>query len=160
MSTERKIGETTFDLVGDCELVAVRVFEAPKRLVWDAFTKPELVSRWMLGPEGWSMPVCEIDFRAGGSYRYEWAKPGEQSFGLGGEFLEITPVVKLVHTERWDPEAPASLNYVTFRETNGRTTVTHRVVFPSAEARTAALATGMLDGWAESLDRLARNLAS
>jgi uncharacterized protein YndB with AHSA1/START domain len=159
MSTERKIGETTFELVGDRELVATRVFNAAKRLVWDAFTKPEFVSRWMTGPEGWSMPVCEIDLRVGGRWRYEWGKPGEQGFGMHGEFLEIDPLERIVHTERF-LEYPPSINTVTFTESNGRTTVLHKVAYESPEARAGALESGMLDGWAESLDRLQRNLAA
>jgi uncharacterized protein YndB with AHSA1/START domain len=154
MTTERKIGETTFTLVGDRELVATRVFDAPRRIVWEAWTRPEHISRWLLGPEGWTMPVCEVDLRVGGRWRYEWAKPGEPSFGMEGEYLEIVPPERLVHTERWGADAPAAVNTVLFSEANGRTTVTHKVVFPSAEAREGALATGMLDGWAESLDRL------
>src|SRR6058998_2613091 len=88
---------------GDRELVMTRAFAAPRRMVFDAFTKPELVRRWLLGPPGWSMPVCEIDLRVGGSYRYVWKhdRTGEE-MGMGGVFREIVRPERLVATERFD----------------------------------------------------------
>src|SRR6266566_1501711 len=76
---------------GDREIVITRVFDAPRSLVFEAFTKPELVKQWLLGPEGWSMPVCEIDLRVGGKYRYVWRHVKGQEMGMGGEFREIVP---------------------------------------------------------------------
>ena len=84
------------------EIHVERDFNAPRQMVFDAFTKPELVRRWLLGPEGWSMPVCEIDLRVGGTYRYLWRKAGEPDMGMGGEFREIVVPERLVATERFD----------------------------------------------------------
>src|ERR1043166_9009080 len=89
-------------LPSDLEIEVTRDFHAPRRLAFDAFTKPELVRRWLLGPPGWSMPVCEIDLRVGGKYRYVWAKEGVAEMGMGGEFREIDAPAKLVATEHFD----------------------------------------------------------
>ena len=75
---------------GDREIVVVRVFAAPRRLVFDAYTQPELVRKWLLGPNGWSMPVCEIDLRAGGKYRYVWRNDSNgREMGMGGVYREV-----------------------------------------------------------------------
>src|SRR5215510_10300091 len=88
---------------GDREIVITRVFDAPRALVFDAFTKPELVRQWLLGPEGWTMPVCEIDLRVGGKYRYVWRKESiGQQMGMGGVFREVVRAEKLVATEKFD----------------------------------------------------------
>src|ERR1041384_3912103 len=88
---------------GERELVMTRVFDAPRRLVWDAHTKPELVKRWLLGPPGWSMPVCQIDLRVGGKYRYVWRRDSNgQEMGMGGVYREIAPPERLVATEKFD----------------------------------------------------------
>src|SRR6185503_3106474 len=88
---------------GDREIVMTRSFNAPRRLVFDAFTKPELVRQWLLGPDGWSMPVCEIDLRVGGKYRYVWRKEATgEEMGMGGTFREIVRPEKLVATEKFD----------------------------------------------------------
>src|SRR4051795_5531657 len=88
---------------GDREIVMTRDFAAPRQLVFDAFTKPELVRRWLLGPPGWTMPVCEIDLRVGGAYRYVWRseKDGSQ-MGMGGVFREVVPLERLVASEKFD----------------------------------------------------------
>src|SRR5438034_438593 len=87
----------------DREIAIERDFNAPRRLVFDAFTKPELVRRWLLGPDGWTMPVCEIDLRAGGAYRYVWRKESTgKEMGMGGVFREIVRPDKLVATEKFD----------------------------------------------------------
>jgi uncharacterized protein YndB with AHSA1/START domain len=158
MSTQRKIGETTFTMAGDREIVATRVLDAPRRLVWKAWTEPELVSRWMLGPEGWSMPVCELDLRVGGRWRFVWRKPGDGEFGMVGEYREIAPPERLVSTESWGGDWAETLNTVVLTEANGRTTITCTVLYPSREDRERALQTGMLDGWSISYDRLGERL--
>src|SRR6267142_502931 len=89
--------------VGDRELAMTCVFDAPRNLVYDAFTKPELVKRWLLGPDGWTMPVCEIDLKAGGAYRYVWRKESTgKEMGMGGVFREVVRPAKLVATEKFD----------------------------------------------------------
>jgi len=154
-------------LPSDTEVQVTRSFRAPRALVYRAYTEPALLQRWLLGPPGWSMPVCEMDVRPGGRYRWRWRSDSDGSeFGFGGEFRDVEPNVRLVHTERYDPgtiggEHPdAALVTVTFAEESGVTTVTTRVDYGTREARDAALATGMTDGMEASyalLDRLLAN---
>src|SRR3989442_13143079 len=87
---------------GDREIVMTRVFDAPRSMVFEAFTKPELVKQWLLGPEGWSMPVCEIDLRVGGKYRYVWRHVKGQEMGMGGVFREIGRPERIVSTQKCD----------------------------------------------------------
>jgi len=88
---------------GDRELLMTRDFDAPRRLVCDAFTKPELVKQWLLGPPGWTMPVCEIDLRVGGVYRYVWRRDSDGTkMGMGGVYREIAAPERLVSTEVFD----------------------------------------------------------
>ena len=86
----------------DREILIARDFNAPRQLVFDAFTKPELVRRWLLGPSGWTMPICEIDLRVGGAYRYVWHKEGVNDMGMGGVFREVVSPARIVTTEKFD----------------------------------------------------------
>lgn len=158
MSTSRNL---TIEIVGDDELLITRVFEAPRALVFEAHTKPELVRRWMLGPGGWTMPVCEIDLRPGGAFRYVWRKDGKD-MGMSGTFREIDPPARLVHTEIFDQDWTGGETVVTttFEEVDGRTTLAVRVRYRSGAARTAALKTGMTEGMSDTYDRLAAMFAS
>jgi uncharacterized protein YndB with AHSA1/START domain len=148
---------------GEREIVMTRVFDAPRQLVFDAHTKPELVKRWLLGPPGWSMPVCEIDLRVGGKYRYVWRHDREGTeMGMGGVYREIVTPERIVNTERFDEawypgEAVDTLVLV---ERSGRTTLTLTVRYESREARDAVLKSGMESGVTASYDRLADLLAS
>jgi len=148
---------------GEREIVMTRVFDAPRQLVFDAHTKPELVKRWLLGPPGWSMPVCEIDLRVGGKYRYVWRHDREGTqMGMGGVYREIVTPERIVNTERFDEawypgEAVDTLVLV---ERGGRTTLTLTVRYESREARDAVLKSGMESGVTASYDRLADLLAS
>ena len=144
------------------EIVMTRVFDAPRTLVFDAFTKPDLVKRWLLGPPGWSMPVCEIDLRVGGTYRYVWRHDRDGTeLGMGGVYREIMAPQRLVSTERfeeaWYPGE--GVGTLVLMEQGGRTTVTHTMLYESREARDAAIKTGMEKGVAASYDRLADLLA-
>jgi uncharacterized protein YndB with AHSA1/START domain len=146
---------------GDREIVMTRAFDAPRKLVFDAFTKPELVKQWLLGPPGWSMPVCEIDLRVGGTYRYVWRKAGVPDMGLGGVYREVLAPERVVSTEKFDQawypgEAVGTLVLV---EQGGKTTVTQTVIYESQEARDGILKSGMEKGVAASYDRLAELLA-
>ncbi|PYP02815.1 MAG: ATPase [Gemmatimonadetes bacterium] len=148
---------------GEREIVMTRVLDAPRQLVFDALTKPELVRRWLLGPPGWSMPVCEIDLRVGGKYRYVWRQDSDGTeMGMGGVYREIVVPERLVTTERFDEawypgEAVGTLVLV---EQRGRTTVTQTMRYESREARDAVLKSGMEKGVAASYDRLADLLAA
>lgn len=148
---------TTLEPRGDREIVVVRSFDAPRDLVFEAFSKPELVKRWMLGPEGWSMPVCAIDFRAGGRGRYEWKNAdGQQAMALSTEFVEIVPPERIVHKEIVDgaPVPVETLITSTFVEKAGRTTLTMVMRYPTAEIRDFMLKSGMEHGMALSFERL------
>lgn len=147
---------------GDREIAMRREFDAPRTLVFDAYTKPELLKRWLTGPEGWSMAVCEIDLRVGGSLRWLWRHRDGQEMGLRGVYREILPPERLVSTERFDEswypgEAVLTLELV---EEDGRTALTQTMLYESPEARDAVLASPMEEGVAASYDRLAELLAS
>jgi uncharacterized protein YndB with AHSA1/START domain len=150
-------------LPSDREVLVTRSFNAPRALVWEAYTKPELVTRWLLGPPGWSMPVCEMDVRPGGKFRWVWRSEEDGSqFGFHGEFRDVEPPAKLRHTEVYDPgdiggsmgEAGEATVTVTFEESGGITTLATLVDYGSKEARDAALATGMTDGMEMSYQKL------
>jgi len=154
MATASKVGTTTYATPSDREVVITRVVDAPRRLVWDAWTKPEHVPQWMLGPEGWSMPVCEIDLRPGGGWHFVWRKADGSEMDMRGGYREVSPPERLVSTESWGPEWPETLNTLTLAEKDGKTTITQVILYPSKEARDAALETGMKDGMDQSFDRL------
>src|SRR5690348_490411 len=98
-----KMGQLKVTMPSDREIAMTRVFDAPRTLVFDAHTKPELVKRWLLGPPGWTMPVCEIDLRVGGKYRWVWRSDSDGStMGIGGVYREIVAHERLVATERFD----------------------------------------------------------
>lgn len=142
---------------GDREVVIERSFNAPRDLVFEAFIKPELVQRWMLGPDGWSMPVCTIDLRPGGKGRYEWQN-ADRSTGMSLDtvFKEVVVPERIVHTERFDPDWAQGDATVTtlFTEKNGKTTVTIKIVYASADVRDMVLKSGMDQGMARSYERL------
>jgi uncharacterized protein YndB with AHSA1/START domain len=158
MATAHKVGTTTFTTPSDRELVITRVVDAPRRLVWEAWTKPEHVPNWMLGPEGWTMPVCEIDLRPGGAWHFVWHGSDGTEMEMRGEYQEITPPERLVSTESSGGDWPETINTLTLSEEDGKTTITQTVFYKSKEARDAALETGMREGVSMSFDRLAEYL--
>jgi uncharacterized protein YndB with AHSA1/START domain len=142
------------------ELVMTRVFEAPRNLVFDALTRPELLRRWY-GPVGWSLVVCEIDLRVGGSWRFVSRRPDGKEVGQGGVYREIAPPERLVNTESWEDWNPGELLVTAVLvEHGGKTTYTSTVLFPSQEVRDTLLKAGMTNGAAETYDKLAECLAS
>jgi uncharacterized protein YndB with AHSA1/START domain len=146
----------------DREIRIARDFHAPRQLVFDAFTKPELVRRWLLGPSGWTMPVCEIDLRVGGAYRYVWRKEGVKDMGMGGVFREIVPPERMVITEKFDDAwyPGEAVNTTVFIEDGGITRTTITVLYESKEARDTARRSGMEHGMAAGFDRLEEMLSS
>jgi uncharacterized protein YndB with AHSA1/START domain len=154
VETETKIGETVFTTPSDNEIVGVRVVDAPRSLAWDVWTRPEHVPNWMLGPDGWTMPVCEIDLKPGGEWRFVWRRTDGTEMGMVGEYREIAAPIRLVTTENWGGDWPETLNTLVLTEKDGRTTMTCTISYPSKEARDAATETGMLEGWSQSYDRL------
>lgn len=143
----------------DREIVVVRDFNAPRRLVFDCMTKPELLRRWMLGPPGWTMPVCEIDLRVGGAYRYVWHGPNGEEMGMRGAYHEIAPPDRLVATELFDGADDPSLVTSELVEHGGRTTLTTTILYPSKAVRDAMLATDMAAGMEAGYARLDALLA-
>jgi uncharacterized protein YndB with AHSA1/START domain len=154
MATAGAIGSTAFTTPSERELVMTRVFEAPRALVFDCWTRPEHVQSWLLGPEGWSMPVCEIDLRPGGVWHFVWRQADGTEMEMQGEYREIVPPERLVSTESWGGGWPETLNTLVLTEEDGKTTATLTILYPSGEAREAALGTGMTDGVSMSFDRL------
>lgn len=157
--TASTIGETTFTTPSDREIEMTRLFDAPRELVFDAFTNPEHVPHWF-GPRGWSLPLCEIDLRPGGSWRYVLRGPNGEEMGMSGEYKEITPPERVVTTESFDDYPGDSLNTLLLTEEDGKTRYTVTVLYPSKETRDAVLASGMSEGAAETLERLAEHLES
>ena len=146
----------------DRELAMTRVFDAPRTAVFDAWTKPDLLKRWLGAMDGWSMPVCEIDPRVGGAYRLVWRNAEGREMGMGGVYREVERPERLVATERFDqPWYPGeALVSTVLVEDRGKTTATTTVRYESREARDRVLKTPMTKGVAESYDKLAALLAS
>jgi uncharacterized protein YndB with AHSA1/START domain len=151
-------------LPNDFEVVVVRKFAAPRTLVFEAITTPRLLQRWMLGPPGWEMPVCEMDLRVGGAYRWRWRDAQGAEFGFSGEFREIVPPARIVHVERFDPgnvggdmvggESGEAVVTTELAEQAGVTIQTMTIRYSSKEIRDAALKTGMTDGMEMSYAKL------
>ena len=143
------------------EIVMTRIFDAPRRLVFDAHTRPELIKRWLFGPEGWSMTVCDVDLRVGGTYRYVWRHTNGNEMGMGGVFREVVAPERIVATEKFDEAwyPGEAIDTTVFVEKDGKTTLTLTVLYESKEARDMALTSGMEQGMALGYDRLAAMLA-
>ena len=141
---------------GGTHIVVTRHFSAPPEAVYRAHTDPKLVQQWLLGPEGWTMPVCENDARPGGKIRYEWTHPKQGCFHLTGEYLELNPYSRIVHVERMFLPDPTPDNHVETRfEPDGTgTLITIRMTLPDAQTRAAMLSTGMEHGMEASYVRL------
>ena len=154
MATADSVGTTTLTTPSDREVVMTRVVDAPRSLVFEAFTNPEHPPQWVLGPEGWTMPVCEIDLRPGGEWHFVWRQPDGTEMDMRGVYREITPPGRLVNTESWGGDWPETLNTVVFSEDAGKTTITTTILYPSKDARDAALETGMKEGADQSYGRL------
>jgi uncharacterized protein YndB with AHSA1/START domain len=143
----------------DREIVMTRVFGAPRHLVFDAFTKPELLKRWF-GPRGLSLVVCEVDLRVGGGFRFVLRGPDGKDMGMRGVYREIVAPERSVHMESFDDYPGEARVTGVFVEQGGKTTFTATVLYPSEEVRDAVIQSGMEHGAAESYDRLAELLAS
>jgi uncharacterized protein YndB with AHSA1/START domain len=142
----------------DCEIVLTRVFDAPRQMVFDALTKPELLKRWF-APPGWSLTICEVDLKVGGRFRFVMQRPGGGHTGMRGVWREIAAPERLVHTESFDDFPGESQITTEFAELNGRTTLTITALSPSKEVRDAILG-GDTDGMAEAYNKLAEILAA
>ena len=146
----------------DREISMIRAFNAPRNLVFDAWTKPELLERWLGVRAGWSLAVCEIDLKVGGKYRWVWRHKDGKEMGMGGVYREIKRPEKIVSTEKFDDpwyEGEAIVT-LTLTEQNGKTTITESILYDSKEIRDAVLKSPMESGVAESFNLLADLLAS
>lgn len=143
----------------DREIVLTRVFEAPRRLVFEAMTTPELLKRWF-GPRGWTLTVCEVDLRVGGAWRFVLRGPNGREMSMHGEYREITRPEGSVHTEVIDSFPVESVVRTVLEEESGRTTLTGTVSYPTKEIRDMVVKSGMEHGAAETYDRLAELLPS
>ena len=141
----------------ECEIQLTRVFDAPRQLVFDAFTRPELLKRWLFGPDGWSLAVCEVDLRVGGRYRYVWKhlKNGKE-MGMSGVIREIMVPERLVSTEKFDEAwypGEGAVGTVVLKEQGKNTLLNQTIRYESKEARDAALKSGV-EGMKAGYDRL------
>lgn len=163
MPTEAKTaGKLQVTTPSDREIAMTRVFDAPRSMVFDAWTKPELIKRWLGAFGGWKFVVCEVDLKVGGKYRYVWRGPAGEEMGMGGVFREIVRPERLVCTEKFDePWYPGdAIQTTVFVEKDGKTTITETVLYASKEARDGVLKSPMESGVAQSFDKLAEVLAS
>jgi uncharacterized protein YndB with AHSA1/START domain len=148
----------------DREIVMTRTFDAPRRLVWEGITRPELLKRWLFGPPGWEMTVCEEELKVGGAFRWAWRGPNGETMAMHGVYREVVPPERMVRTETFDFGCPSQageqLGTLVLVEQGGRTLLTLTVVYPSKEARDGAIASGMEHGVAAGYDRLDEILAA
>jgi uncharacterized protein YndB with AHSA1/START domain len=143
----------------DREIVMTRVFNAPRQLVYEAFTRPELMKRWF-GPRGWSLVVCEIDLKVGGTFRFVLRGPDGRDLGMRGVYRELAPPERSVHVESFDDFPGESIVTTVLVEHEGKTIFTATVIYPSKEIRDAVIQSGMEHGAAESYDKLAEVLTA
>ena len=150
------MSKLTLKTEGDTHVVVTRRFAAPPEKVYRAHTEPELLKKWLLGPEGWTMPVCINDARPGGKIRYEWSDGKGGGFYLTGEFIALEPYSRIEHVERMHLPDPTPDNHVEtrFAPDGEGTLMTMRMTLPDAATREAMLATGMEDGMEESYRRM------
>jgi uncharacterized protein YndB with AHSA1/START domain len=153
-------GKLKVTAAGDREIVMTRVFDAPRQMVFDGLTKPELLKRWYHGSDNSELVDCQIDLRVGGAYRYQWRTTNGKEFAIGGVYREIVVPERLVTTEQfegpWNPGEALVTNVLV--EQNGQTTMTITTLSPSPEARDAMLKSGMEAGASVSFDRLEKLL--
>ncbi len=157
------IGTFRVSTPSDREIVLTRVFDAPRALVFEAYTKPKLMKRWF-GPRGWSLVVCEVDMKVGGTFRIVWRGPDGAEMGMRGTYREIVPPERLVHTELFDDfgdwTGDETLATTVLTERDGKTTLTTTMLYPSQQVRNRVFKSGMSRGVSECYDKLDELLAS
>ena len=161
-SDNKKPGKLLITTPSDREIAMTRVFDAPRNLVFDAWTRPELLKRWLGVFGGWTFAVCEVDLRVGGAYRYVWRGKDGHEMGMGGVFRDIVRPERIVATEKFDESwyPGDAVDTMVFVEKEGRTTVTTTILYASKEARDGVLKSPMESGVAQGYDKLAEILAS
>lgn len=146
-------------LPSDCEIVLTRVFKAPRELVYDAFSKPEILKKWF-GPRGWSLVSCDVDARVGGGFRFVLRGPEGHELGMRGIYRELSPPERSIHSESFDDVPGESVVTAAFTERDGATTLVATIRYPTKEVRDAVIKSGMEHGAAESYDKLAELLTT
>lgn len=148
--------------INEREIVMTRLFDAPRALVFDAFTKPPLIKRWLTGPDGWSLPICEVDLKVGGKLRYVWRHEDGTNMGLRGSYREIKRPERIVHVELFDEDwtGGEALVTTTFMAQGEQTLMRQTILYASRAARDAVLKSPMEGGVAQSYNRLAELLAT
>ena len=149
------MSKMTLKTEGDTHVVVTRHFDAPPQAVYRAHTDPKLLQKWLLGPEGWTMPVCINEAKPGGKIRYEWTN-GKAGFYLTGEFVELEPYRRIVHVERMHLPDPTPDNHIETRFTpdGTGTLMTMRMTLPDSKTRSMMLTSGMEHGMEASYVRL------
>jgi len=155
-------GKLTLAVPTDREIVLARAFEAPRGLVFEAFTRPALLERWLRGPPRSCLVVCDVDLRVGGAYRFVWRLPDGGDMGVGGVYREVARPERTVHTERFDrPAYPGeALVTLSLAESGGRTTARTTIRYESRQARDLALRSGKQVAFAADFPRLDEVLAA
>jgi uncharacterized protein YndB with AHSA1/START domain len=150
------MSKLTLKTEGDTHVVITRHFAAPPEVVYRAHVDPKIIQQWLLGPEGWTMPVCINDAQPGGKFRYEWKHPTKRGFHITGEFIEVKPYSKIVHVERMFLPDPTPENHVetTFAPDGAGTLMTIRMTLPDEKTRAMMLSSGMERGMEDSYVRL------
>lgn len=150
------MSKMTLKTEGDRHVVVTRRFAASPEMVYRAHIEPNLIQKWMLGPDGWTMPICVNEARPSGKIRYEWSNGKGRGFHLTGEFLELIPFSRIIHVERMHLPDPTPDNHIetTFEKDGTGTLMTMRMTLPNAEIRAVMLATGMEHGMEASYVRL------
>jgi len=148
----------------DLEILITRSFNAPRDLVWEAMSKPELIKQWLFGPPGWTMTVCDDDLRVGGKFKWAWRGPDGMEMAMHGVYREVIPPERIVRTEIFDfgcdAQAGEQLATMVLTEANDNTKLRLTVLYPSKEARDGALASGMEKGVGAGYDRLEEMLVA
>jgi uncharacterized protein YndB with AHSA1/START domain len=160
MSTDHSSHTTIYTTPSDLELAMTRLFDAPRELVFDAWTNPEHLPHWMTGPTGWTMIVCDIDLRAGGGFRYVWKRDGVPDMEITGIYHEVIPPERLVFLESWGGDWADTINTLVLTEEHGKTRMTSTVRYQSTELRDAAMNSGMKEGMNLSFNRLSEYLGA
>jgi len=159
MTTQASVTVTT---PSDREIMLTRMFDAPRSLVFDCYTKPKLLKRWLTGPDGWALASCDNDVRPGGAFHWVWRGPDGMEMAVSGVHREVVRPERIVRTELFDKDwtGGETLASLVLTEQAGKTTVTTTVLYSSPEARDGALKSGMKEGVAASNNRLDALLAS
>jgi uncharacterized protein YndB with AHSA1/START domain len=155
----KNTGTLAVSLPSDFEIALTRVFNAPRQVVYRAFSEPQILKRWF-GPRGWTLVTCKIDARVGGSFRFILRAPDGRELGMHGTYRELSPPERSVHTEGFDDFPGESVVTSIFTERGGQTTFVATLRYASKEIRDAVIRSGMEHGAAESYDKLAELLTA